>query len=80
MDGIKYEVMVNYLYQQQCSHIWVGNDHQLEGCIVRKMRGEYQTCPPALAGSSFAASMQVLDVQASQLTHSSVVFVRVLGF
>lgn len=71
MDEIKHEVMVNYLYQQQCSHIWVGSNHQLEGSIVRKTRGEYQTCPPALADSPFAAAIQALNVQVKEIKNHS---------
>ena len=37
VDDIKHEVMVNYLYQQQCSHLWVGDGSgELEGVLLRK--------------------------------------------
>src|ERR1700709_774323 len=45
VDDIKHEVMVNYLYQQQCSHLWVGDGSgELEGVLLRKQRGNYMAC------------------------------------
>lgn len=66
VNEIRHEVMVSYLYQQQCSHSWAGKKRQLEGCLVRKARGEYQTCPTSLITSSFATSMKALNVQVRQ--------------
>lgn len=58
--------MVNYLYQQQCTRLWVAEGQaQMEGCLVRKSRGEYVACPPPLITSQFANAMEELDVKAS---------------
>lgn len=64
LDDIKHEVMVNYLYQQQCSHLWVsdGSGH-VEGVLLRKARNQYMACPPDLADSAFAAACAQLNVQ-----------------
>lgn len=63
-DDIRHEVMVNYLYQQQCSRLWVGDlAGEAEGVLLRKARGQYMACPPQLAASSLAASCAALNVQ-----------------
>lgn len=66
LEDIKHEVMVNYLYQQQCSHLWVSDGNGvLEGVVVRKTADKYMSCPPELANSAFAQSMAALGVQVS---------------
>ena len=66
LDGIKHEVMVNYLYQQQCSRLWVSDGSgEVEGVLLRKARNQYLACPPALAGSVFATVCAKLNVQVS---------------
>ena len=66
LDGIKHEVMVNYLYQQQCSHLWVSDGSgEIEGVLLRKARGQYMACPPQLGSSPFALACATLNVQAS---------------
>ena len=66
IDDIKHEVMVNYLYQQQCSHLWVSDGSgELEGVLLRKQRGHYMACPPQLAQSPFAVACNALNVQVS---------------
>lgn len=68
LDEIKYEAMVNYLYQKQCSNLWVGDESGgFEGVLLRKARNEYFACPPPLANSAFAAACAQLNVQASRL-------------
>ena len=63
-DDIKYEVMVNYLFQQQCSYLWVSQgNNAMEGVLLRKTRNQYLACPPQLAGSELAASCAELNVQ-----------------
>src|SRR3569833_3397067 len=45
LDDIKHEVMVNYLYQQQCSQLWVSDGSgEVEGVLLRKTRGQYMAC------------------------------------
>jgi hypothetical protein len=64
MDDIKHEVMVNYLYQQQCSHLWVSDGSgESEGVLLRKARNHYLACPPQLANSPFAIACAELNVQ-----------------
>lgn len=64
LDDIKHEVMVNYLYQQQCSHLWVSDGSgEIEGVLLRKTRGQYMACPPQLGNSPFAMACAALNVQ-----------------
>jgi hypothetical protein len=64
VDDIKHEVMVNYLYQQQCSQLWVsGGSSDIEGVLLRKTRGQYMACPPQLGNSTFAMACAALNVQ-----------------
>lgn len=64
LDDIKHEVMVNYLYQQQCAHLWVSDGSgDIEGVLLRKTRGTYMACPPALGDSTFAMACSALNVQ-----------------
>jgi hypothetical protein len=66
LDEIKHEVMVNYLYQQQCSRLWVSDGSgEVEGVLLRKARNRYLACPPALTGSVFAMVCAELNVQVS---------------
>lgn len=64
LDDIKHEVMVNYLYQQQCAHLWVSDGSgEIEGVLLRKSKNTYMACPPQLGSSSFAAACAALNVQ-----------------
>jgi hypothetical protein len=64
LDEIKHEVMVNYLYQQQCSQLWVSDGSgEVEGVLLRKARGLYMACPPQLGNSVFAQACASLNVQ-----------------
>jgi hypothetical protein len=64
LDDIKHEVMVNYLYQQQCSHLWVSDGSgEIEGVLLRKARNQYMACPPQLGNSPFATACASLNVQ-----------------
>jgi len=69
LDDIKHEVMVNYLHQQQCSHLWIShlwsgrNSAECEGVMLRKSRGNYLACPPELTSSTFAIACAALNVQ-----------------
>lgn len=66
VDEIKHEVMCNYLYQQQCSHLWVSDGSgELEGVLLRKTRNQYMACPPQLASSDFARACAALNCQVS---------------
>ncbi|ODA83594.1 hypothetical protein RJ55_02109 [Drechmeria coniospora] len=74
LDDIKHEVMVNYLYQQQCSHMWVGDGSaDVEGVLLRKARGRYMACPPMLGGSPFAVACAVMNVQCAMTVNSRVI-------
>ncbi|CAG9940467.1 unnamed protein product [Clonostachys rosea f. rosea IK726] len=74
MDDIKHEVMVNYLYQQQCSQLWVSDGSgEIEGVLLRKTRGHYMACPPQLAGTPFAMACAALNVQCAMTVNSRVI-------
>ena len=74
MEDIKHEVMVNYLYQQQCSNLWVGDQSgHLEGVLLRKSRSNYMACPPDLAGSELLRACSVLNVQVAMTVNSRVI-------
>ena len=78
IDDIKHEVMVNYLHQQQCSHLWVSEGSgESEGVLLRKARNHYLACPPQLANSTLAIACAELNVQVRRLStwesHSAVI-------
>ncbi|KAI0174601.1 glycosyl transferase family group 2-domain-containing protein [Pestalotiopsis sp. NC0098] len=74
MDDIKHEVMVNYLYQQQCSHLWVSDGSgEVEGVLLRKSRGQYMACPPQLADSPFAIAASALNLPCVMTVNSRVI-------
>ena len=79
MDEIKHEVMVNYLHQQQCSHLWVSdNSGELEGVLLRKSRNNYMACPPQLATSPFAMACAALNCQVGyrDICHAKFLLIR----
>lgn len=79
-DDIRHEVMVNYLYQQQCSRLWVGDlAGEAEGVLIRKARGQYMACPPQLAASPLAASCGALNVQVHLPSPSAQIPIAVSG-
>ncbi|ETS78404.1 hypothetical protein PFICI_10466 [Pestalotiopsis fici W106-1] len=74
MDDIKHEVMVNYLYQQQCSHLWVSDGSgEVEGVLLRKVKGQYMACPPQLADSPFAMAATALNLPCTMTVNSRVI-------
>ncbi|MCJ1374096.1 hypothetical protein MMC20_005327 [Loxospora ochrophaea] len=74
VDEIKHEVMVNYLYQQQCSHLWVSDGSgELEGVLLRKSRNNYMACPPQLVTSPFAQACAALNCQVAMTVNSRVI-------
>ncbi|MCJ1308482.1 hypothetical protein MMC25_002135 [Agyrium rufum] len=74
VDEIKHEVMCNYLYQQQCSSLWVSDGSgDIEGVLLRKTRGQYIACPPQLAMSPFASACSALNVAVSMTVNSRVI-------
>ncbi|KAJ4153967.1 hypothetical protein LMH87_010432 [Akanthomyces muscarius] len=74
LDEIKHEVMVNYLYQQQCSQLWVSDGSgEIEGVLLRKARGHYMACPPQLVHSPFAQACCALNVQCAMTVNSRVI-------
>ncbi|CZR51697.1 uncharacterized protein PAC_01574 [Phialocephala subalpina] len=74
LDDIKHEVMVNYLYQQQCSHLWVSDGSgEIEGVLLRKSKNTYMACPPQLGSSPFAAACAALNVQCAMTVNSRVI-------
>ena len=66
LEDIKHEIMVNHLYQQQCSRLWVSDGSgECEGVLLRKARGHYLACPQPLLDSKFAQACAQLNVQVS---------------
>lgn len=64
VDEIKHEVIVNYLYQQQCSHLWVHEaSGELEGVLPRKSRDSYMVCPSQLTRSAIGLACAALNLQ-----------------
>jgi hypothetical protein len=74
MDEIRHEVMVNYLFQQQCAVMWIGDGSgESEGILVRKSKASYLACPPDLIHSVFAQSVMALNVPCAMTINSRVV-------
>jgi len=73
LDELKHEIMVNYLFQQQCARLWIADGTgEVEGVMLKKSRGNYLACPPALADSIFADSCVELNIQVSCLLGAQV--------
>ena len=74
LDEIKHEVMVNYLYQQQCSRLWVAEGTgAVEGVLLRKAKGHYMACPPQLLESPLALACATLNVACAMTVNSRVI-------
>ncbi|EPE08093.1 glycosyltransferase family 2 protein [Ophiostoma piceae UAMH 11346] len=74
LDEIKHEVMVNYLYQQQCSRLWVAEGTgEVEGVLLRKAKGQYMACPPQLLESPMALACATLNVSCAMTVNSRVI-------
>ncbi|OAP55210.1 hypothetical protein AYL99_10910 [Fonsecaea erecta] len=74
LEDIKHEVMVNHLYQQQCSRLWVSDGSgEIEGVVLRKSRGVYLSCPAALRDSHFGEVCAELNVQVAMTVNSRVI-------
>ncbi|KAK8123070.1 glycosyltransferase family 2 protein [Apiospora sp. TS-2023a] len=74
LDDIKHEVMVNYLYQQQCSHLWVSDGSgEVEGVLLRKWKGNYMACPAELGNSPFARACSELNVHCAMTVNSRII-------
>lgn len=74
MEDIRHEVMVNYLFQQQCASMWIGDGSgETEGILVRKSKGLYLACPPDLLHSTFAIGIAALHVPCAMTINSRVV-------
>ena len=68
LDGVKHQVMVNYLYQQQGNNGWRSNDESLsQGIMLRFSKDNYLTHPPQLVQSNLAAALKNLNVQVSNV-------------
>ncbi|KAK5169409.1 uncharacterized protein LTR77_005384 [Saxophila tyrrhenica] len=74
MDEIRHEVMVNYLFQQQCATMWIEDmTGAREGVILRKERAQYLACPPALLQSTFARGVMAHNLPSAMTINSRVV-------
>ena len=63
VDDIKHEVMVNYLYQQQQSNLWI---HEVrdreEGVLIKKARDLYIGAPSEVVHSQFGWCVRQMNV------------------
>jgi len=67
-DDIRHQVLLNHLYQQQRSLLWIQDSSGVvEGVMMKKGRNNYMYSPPTLATSVFAQAMKTLNVQVSYL-------------
>jgi hypothetical protein len=74
MEEIRHEVMVNYLFQQQCTRTWIDDTSGAsEGVILRKERAQFLACPPALLDSEFGRGCFALNLQAAMTINSRLV-------
>ncbi|RKF79850.1 putative nucleotide-diphospho-sugar transferase [Golovinomyces cichoracearum] len=74
LNEIKFEVMVNYLYQQQCANLWIyDKSGEIEGILLRKHKSTYMSYPPQLSSSSFATACAALNVQCAMTVNSRVI-------
>ncbi|EHY52268.1 hypothetical protein HRR83_003167 [Exophiala dermatitidis] len=74
LEEVRHEIMVNHLYQQQCSHLWVSDGSgECEGVLVRKSKGNYLACPQQLAHSQFAQVCAQLNLQVAMTVNSRVI-------
>lgn len=66
VDDIKHQVVINHLYQHQCSSLWIRDyTDNIEGAMVRRKKNDYLFKPQALETSAFAKAMTALNVQVS---------------
>lgn len=74
-DDIKHEVMVNHIYQQQCSMLWIDHNSpaNTEGVLLRRVKGHYLACPPQLIHSTFADACAQLNLQVAMTVNSRVI-------
>ncbi|KKA26508.1 hypothetical protein TD95_004246 [Thielaviopsis punctulata] len=74
LGNIRHEVMVNYLYQQQCANLWVSDGGgEVEGILLRRERGHYLACPPELMDSEFEQAVNTMNVQSAMTVNSRVI-------
>jgi hypothetical protein len=64
VDDIMHQVVLNHLYQHQCSSLWIRDyNDNIEGAMVRRKKNDYLFKPQALETSAFARAMTALNVQ-----------------
>lgn len=69
VDGIRREVLVNYLFQQQCTSRWIGNGvGDYEGVMVRQMKNDFLFCPPDLHDSVFGRCCMALNLPCAMVS------------
>lgn len=72
VDGIRREVLVNYLFQQQCTSRWIGNGvGDYEGVMVRQMKNDFLFCPPDLHDSVFGRCCMALNLPCAMVSSRS---------
>ncbi|KAK5090282.1 hypothetical protein LTR05_000454 [Lithohypha guttulata] len=69
LQGLKHEVMVNYLYQKQATRLWAGQTED-EGVVLRRGRGEYLACPSQVLNSAFGRACLELNLPSAMTVRS----------
>jgi len=75
MANLKFEIMTNFLSQEQLKRKWVRDfDSDREGCFIRKAPTKYVTYPPTMAesGSVLATAIAALNPQVCASTINSI--------
>lgn len=73
-EELRQEVMVNHLFQQQCSARWLGDGAgEREGVLLRRNKTGYLASPPDLVHSTFAQGCMALNVVCAMTVNSRVI-------
>ncbi|KAF2648213.1 hypothetical protein K491DRAFT_670986 [Lophiostoma macrostomum CBS 122681] len=74
LEDIKHEIMVNYVFQQQCGKMWMGEvTGEVEGVVIRKNRGTYLACPPELTHSPLVYYCSMLNIRVAMTVNSRII-------
>lgn len=73
-NDLRQEVMVNHLFQKQCSARWIGDGAgETEGVLLRKNKSEYLASPPDLVHSTFAQGCMALNLVCAMTINSRII-------
>jgi hypothetical protein len=64
--SVQHQMIVAYIYQQQCSRLWISDMQSLEeGAFMRETWNDFITCPPLLSLSPLAKALADLNAEVS---------------